>query len=494
MSHFGILGTTVLLLLFGCAAPLAGPAPVLRSTPSYRARLVSALDAVLDTIAPGPHLGALVVNTADDSVLFERNAKQRFTPASTLKIVTAAAALHYLGPTHRFITDLLIDEPDRLHPSVIRNIYLRGSGDPSLLDADLLALTAALRQQGVVAIGGDLVVDDSAFDNQPWARGWMWDDLAEGYASPIGGINVMHNELVINVLPGARVDAPARLLFAPNTDFVSLTNQVSTGPLGSPSWVRVLGVPPNSTGLALGTSLTLQGALPADASMWTRRLAVHDGALYAGMLMREHLHAARIEVLGTVRRGITPPSAVVSARHASRELSASLIDFVKASNNHGMECLLKRMGANTSLQPGSWKNGTAAVRAFLAQQVGIEPSSYVLADGSGDSRYNFFTPAQLVSLLSFMRRSFAAGPEFVASLPIGGLDGTLRTRMGPPELHGRVRAKTGTMTSVSNLAGYLATDEGDVLAFAIFSEGYAGSADTFRRLQDEFLRTVSVTK
>ncbi len=221
---------------------------------------------------------------------------------------------------------------------------------------------------------------------------------------------------------------------------------------------------------------------------------MHDAPLYAGLLVREHLHRLQVEVAGTVRRGSVPPSAVLSARHASRELSASLIDFVKASNNHGMECLLKRIAANTTLQAGTWKNGVAAVKTFLAQQVGLDPSGLTVADGSGYSRYSFITPMQMVTLLSAMRRSFSTGPEFVAALPIGGMDGTLRNRMLPPELHGRVRAKTGTMTAVSSLVGYLNTDEQDVLTFAIMAEGFTGSAEVYRRLQDSLLLALARTK
>jgi D-alanyl-D-alanine carboxypeptidase/D-alanyl-D-alanine-endopeptidase (penicillin-binding protein 4) len=474
------------------AVPSLRP-PALRTSPSYRARLQTGLDAVLAAIAPGTHLGVMVVNAADNGVLYERNARERFMPASTLKLFTAAAALYYLGPTHRFLTDVLLDEPEH-GGRLVRNVYLRGSGDPSLLDADLAALASALRQQSIVGITGDIVVDDTAFDSVPWARGWMWDDLAEGFASPVSGINVMHNELVVNLHPGNRPEAPARLLFAPNSDFITLVNNVVTGAAGSAPKVALLGLTADSTGLVLGQTLTLQGSLPVDSGMWTRRFSVHDPALYAGMLLREHLHAGRVEVTGVVRRGTTPATAVLSARHASRELSASLIDFVKASNNHGMECLLKRLGANTALQPGTWKNGVAAVKTFLAQQVGLEPSLLTVADGSGDSRYSFVTPQQIAVLLGTMRRSFTTGPEFVAALPIGGMDGTLRNRMLPPELHGKVRAKTGTMTAVSNLAGYLVTDEQDILTFVIMSEGYTGGADAMRRLQDDLLLTLARTK
>jgi D-alanyl-D-alanine carboxypeptidase/D-alanyl-D-alanine-endopeptidase (penicillin-binding protein 4) len=164
---------------------------------------------------------------------------------------------------------------------------------------------------------------------------------------------------------------------------------------------------------------------------------------------------------------------------------------MKWSNNHGMECLLKRVGAVTTLSPGSWANGTLAVRNFLQTVVGLDVSAIAVEDGSGASRYSMVTPAQLTRLLGVLHDSFNIGPEFVAALPIGGVDGTLGHRMLAPSLHARVRAKTGSMTGVSNLAGFLETEDGERLAFAILMDAYPGSVEPLRRLQDDILLLLS---
>lgn len=443
------------------------------------------VEAIIHSVDAQNHVGVQVISVRSGATVYEHNSQQHFTPASVLKLMTGAAALYYLGPTYRFSTDLLADEVDR-GGKVVKNLILRGSGDPGLTDNDLIALATALKQQGITAISGDLLVDDTVFDSVPWGKGWMWDDLSDGYSAPVYGVNVLHNEIAVTLLPGSRLGDPARLYSVPTSGVIPVQSSVITGVAGGASAVRVLAGNPDNAGLLPGQSIVLSGTLPID-SAWGRRFAVRDGALQAAALLREHLRALRIEVAGGVRRGSTPATASMLASHTSRELNHALIDYMKASNNHGMECLLKRLGASTALQPGGWQNGLLAVRSFLAQQVGVDVATLKIADGSGGSRYSLITPAQLTAVLRFMLRSFALGPEFVASLPIGGLDGTLASRFEVPLLHSRVRAKTGTMTGVSNLAGYLDQGDGEVLAFAIMMEGFTGGADAYRRLQEQIL-------
>ena len=443
------------------------------------------VDALVHSVDTHNHVGVQVLSVRSGATVYEYNANQHFTPASVLKLLTGAAALYYLGPTYRFTTDVLADETER-GGKIVKNLILRGSGDPGLGDTDLTGLALALKQQGVSAISGDLVVDDSVFDSVPWGRGWMWDDLVDGYSAPVNGVNVSHNEITVTLLPGSRLGDPARVYSQPMSNVIPVQSSVITGVAGGAAAVRVQAGNPENAGLLPGQSIVLSGTLPQD-SAWGRRFAVRDGALVAGALLREHLKALHIEVAGGVRRGATPPIASVLASHTSRELSHALIDYMKASNNHGMECLLKRLGATTALAPGGWTNGLQAVRNFLAQQVGVDVSAIKIADGSGGSRYSLVTPGQLAAVLRFMLRSFSLGPEFVASLPIGGLDGTLAGRFEVPLLHSRVRAKTGTMTGVSNLAGYLDQGDGEVLAFAIMMEGFVGGAEQYRRLQEDIL-------
>jgi PBP4 family serine-type D-alanyl-D-alanine carboxypeptidase len=317
----------------------------------------------------------------------------------------------------------------------------------------------------------------------------MWDDLQDGYSAPVNAINVAGNNLVLQVLPGSRMGAPLRVTTIPATNFITINNQATTSAAGQAASLRVVvnNAPPDPLGLQVGQGMTLTGTLPVDSHVKYRRLAVRDAAVWAGTLLKEQLRAQRIEVSGFIRHGVMPAGAALMAQHVSPQLSAILTDAMKVSDNHAMECLLKRIGQVTALAPGNWANGTQAVRRFLQQSVGLDLTGLTLEDGSGGSRYSLLNASQMTRLLVYAHNSFSIGPELTAAMPIGGTDGTLQHRMVSPTLHGRVRAKTGTMTGVSNLAGYLYTEDGEVLAFSLLMDSYLGHAGALRRLQDNIL-------
>ncbi len=456
------------------------------------ARRVARVASIVTAAGPHTHIGVYAIGVFDSTPLIDMRGDERFVPASTLKMLTAAAALYYLGPEFRFNTQVLVDEISH-NGKVAKNLYLRGSGDPSLTDASLQSLAQAVKQQGITSVTGDIIVDDSIFDPTPWGKGWMWDDLDSGFAAPVLGVNVGHNQLAVTALPAARPGLPAHLSYTPATSLVNMHNTVTTTRAGGPTSIKAVVTDLDPLGVGVGQDILFAGSIPLNGGAWTKQLAVRDGALFAGGLLKEHLHDSHIDITGVVRRGLTTATAFPIGGHASRQLSEALLDFVKVSNNHGMESLLKRIGTNTSLQPGSWQNGAAAVKAFLAQQVGMDVSTIGVTDGSGNSRYNLITPRQMTQLLRYMYRNFLANAEFMASLPLGGVDGTLVHRFVNPALHGRVRAKTGTMTGVTNLAGYVITDRDEVLAFSIMVENFTGGPDRYRRLQEEVLQAIVQT-
>lgn len=511
--------------LAGCASGRTGAqypharATAARRAPAAQAALTAWLQARLAKLDPALHVGVQVVSGEDGAEVFSYNAGERFVPASTVKMLTAATALDVLGPAYRFNTELWADGYERENKSV-RNLYLRGSGDPSLDVGDLAALISTLRQAGVTRIVGEVVVDDTAFDAVPWGRGWMWDDLGEGFSAPVSALNVAGNALSLWVAPGPRPGTAARVFLQPATRFVTLGNVVNTAPAGSNAAVRLFlggsldvlegpplaanaqlvgfGAPPaptfSATDLALtaGHPLTVGGGIAADAGPRLRRLAVRDAAAWVATLLREQLVAQRFEVPPNWRRGATPATATLMATHASAGLGSMLPGYVKASDNHAMECILKRVGAQAAGEPGSFAGGITAVRRFLEAELGMDGTTAVLFDGSGASRYDLLTPAQLARATYAASRRFGSGAEFVASLPIGGVDGTLGHRMRTPALRGQVRAKTGTMTGVSALAGLLNAENDEPLVFAIMADHATCGAHALRGLQDELLTLLRV--
>jgi D-alanyl-D-alanine carboxypeptidase/D-alanyl-D-alanine-endopeptidase (penicillin-binding protein 4) len=149
------------------------------------------------------------------------------------------------------------------------------------------------------------------------------------------------------------------------------------------------------------------------------------------------------------------------------------------------------MGAVTDTLPGTWENGMRAIKTFINDEVGIDTSSLVLVDGSGLSRYNLLSPAQIVDLLVHVYNDFKIFPEFLSLLAIGGADGSLEKRMFTEELYLKTRAKTGSLNGVSSLSGYTVTSDNDIVAFSIMMNGFVGNHTVYRELQDKIVSAIT---
>jgi D-alanyl-D-alanine carboxypeptidase/D-alanyl-D-alanine-endopeptidase (penicillin-binding protein 4) len=424
-------------------------------------------------------------------------------------MLTASAALAVLGPNYRFATQLLVDNVDAA-TGTARTLYIRGSGDPTLEVGDLAALASALKQAGVGQITGEIVIDDTDFDAVPWAQGWMWDDLESSFSAPVWGLNVAGNAMALWLMPGSIKNAPARLLQVPEAPgYVFISNTGVTTAAKGPNALKVsaqepdagvVGPPvpsgaPPATGpvvvaLTQGQEISVTGTVGLDSPAKLKAFAIRDPVAWAGALLRAELRKAGVQAPVALRRGPVSTTAVPVALHESAALGVLLPQFVKASNNHAMECVLKRVSVAAYGAPGTFAGGTQAVRRYLSDTLGLPSLGMNLVDGSGASRYNLLTPAQLTRAICAQAQAFALGPEFMASLPVAGLDGTLARRFVGSPLQGRVRAKTGTMTGISSLAGLMEADDGDILCFAIMMDGALGHGEALRRLQDGIVTLV----
>jgi D-alanyl-D-alanine carboxypeptidase/D-alanyl-D-alanine-endopeptidase (penicillin-binding protein 4) len=177
--------------------------------------------------------------------------------------------------------------------------------------------------------------------------------------------------------------------------------------------------------------------------------------------------------------------------HVSDPLSESVRNFLKISDNLTGELLVKAVGASVAGPPGTYEKGLAAERAFLAQEVGIDTTAQMLADGSGVSRYNLVTARQIVALLRYMTTRDDLFPTYLAALPIAGVDGTLEGRMRGTAAEGRAGAKTGTLNGVTALSGYVPSADGERLAFSLMMEFYTGSSAPRRAVQDSIVAALA---
>jgi D-alanyl-D-alanine carboxypeptidase/D-alanyl-D-alanine-endopeptidase (penicillin-binding protein 4) len=423
--------------------------------------------------------GVYVQSLQDGRVLYARNEDVLLVPASSQKLFTSAAALNALGPDWRYVTRVLrtgkVDADGTLHG----DLYLQGSGDPLLRTEDLDALAQAVRRAGIRRIRGWVFGDGSRFDRQRHGAGWEWDDMPFYYAAPVSGLNVNKNLIRVEVKPGNRVGDPVRVVVEPELMRVLVSVRARTGEKGAASQVAI--------GRETGRSvITVEGTLSIDAQPGARayeEVTVEDPTLYAAELFLRRLEAAGAWVEGLHGEGDAPARAEEVARHESLPLSALLALLNKPSDNLVAECLIKTLAAEKTGQ-GSWSVGRRLVTEWLIR-VGLPSDGFRIADGSGLSRHNGLSARSMARLLETMYRH-PHGKVFLDSLPIAGVDGTLRNRMKETPAAGNCRAKTGTMSHVSSLCGYVATKQGEMLAFAILMNNHP-SNEQARIAQDRIV-------
>jgi len=428
------------------------------------------LDERLDALLAGPALAdarvaALVVRDRDAKVVFARAPDQAMVPASNMKILTALAVLDAFGPTHRFTTEVLADRaPDA--EGRVGQLVLRGGGDPVMNTEDWLRLASELRRTGLRGVEGDLVVDDSAFDQEYWHPSWGRVS-ARAYHAPVGALTANYGAYFVTVQPGRRAGDPVRVEIDPPVSYLRLSNLAVTGAANA----RRSLVVDRLSREGESERVRVTGVVRAGDEADSFPRSVLDPALYAGAVARLQLEGQGIPIGGRVRRGDASGPRHTLLRFEGRPLAEVVTLFMKYSNNGIAESLVKSLGAHASGQPGSWETGLAELRRRL-EEARLPVTGLVLADGSGLSTDDRATPRLLVEALRHGRRSFDFGPELMASLPIAGRDGTLERRAG--QAAGEVRAKTGLLSDagVTALSGYARQPDGELLVFAIVVNGF----------------------
>lgn len=347
------------------------------------------------------HIGCEFYSLAQQETLYAIHADHLFTPASTTKLITSLAALHFLGPDYRFETSLLTDGSID-NTTLQGNLYLKGSGDPSLQKEDIIKLFKELTQQGITTITGNIYVDISEFDEQYFAPGTTTDDLGTNWMRPI-------NALMVEKKP-----------------------------------------------LALSTTSTQYFS----QDLWAQFCDSRE-------LLQEACAACAILHKGDYGFAAIPRSCVLLDTHYSAPLIDLVAHLLKRSDNLYADCIYKKLGSKLFGAPGSWKKGIQSIGTFI-DELGIFNFPIIMRDGSGLSRYNLFSPHDIVSLLIWATAQDYQ-QEFMNSLAIAGTDGTLKNRM--LSATSQVKAKTGNLSGVSTLSGYIQTVD-DCIIFSIMTNGY----------------------
>ncbi len=394
-------------------------------------------------------------------------------PASNLKIVTTSFALHSLGGNYVFNTPFEYAGVQR-SDSLLGDLVVVGTGDPILSLDDLDSAAEALYKSGIRVVTGNLVIDVSKFDSLEWGAGWMWDDEPEPYAMFISPASFNHDVVTVNI----SLDSSGQSLSVqtdPSTNFLKIENKTNQGSVDSINVTREM---VNGTNIIVVT-----GTYTTAFSGRTYEFSVRHPGAYFGNVLIGVLRTHGIQVCGTVAvsRKYADNSPRIRIFSITHSIDSVITYTNKVSDNLGAECLLREVPMATAGEEGSAKSGIKLEESFL-QLCGVDSTQYYIVDGSGVSHYNLITPKAIVKILRFDLDQPCAG-IFFNSLPIAGVDGTLKDRMTQEYVEGKVHAKTGSLSGVSTLSGYVLAQR-DTLVFSMMMQNFAVSGDSMEALQD----------
>ncbi len=458
------------------------------STPLHKAHqeelraLRTTISKLVNEVDKNASVGVKVVLLKHNSTIYEKNAEHLFTPASNTKLITAAAAYHLLGPQYQFKTKLYTDK--KINSHTIHNLYLKGAGDPTLKDSDLTELIRRLKSLGIHEIKGNIIVDSSLFAQESsTAPGWSSGNGPIFDFAPSGALMVNHSCIRINVKPARVVGKRPLVTLDPQTPYMIIHNDAKTRAESKKHSLQVIHGPNNS--------IMVQGTIGKHSKTKYYRIAVDKPHIYAGQVLAGIVKAQKIVLRGTIKSGIVPEAAKLLVEHTSEELTEIVRHMMKKSDNLYADSLFRLMGAQASGEPGSWANGKQALEEFLKTTVGIDTTNLKVFDGSGLSHSNKLSPNHFIELLTWMYTQSPHKDSFIASLPIGGVDGSLRNRMKQTAPH-TVKAKTGNLTGVTCLSGYITPKTGLPLIFVIMVNRKNKSAIAFKRkLEDQLCKILA---
>jgi serine-type D-Ala-D-Ala carboxypeptidase/endopeptidase (penicillin-binding protein 4) len=506
------------------------------------------LSATIATLTSGPAVAranwGIMVTTLDGTPIYALNEKKLFQPASNAKLFTTAAALALLkGDT--FETRIVAKGHFTGSESLSGNLVLIGDGDanlsgrtipyappgpakptpaPALRYLEEMADTVA--KSGLKTINGDIIGDDKLFPWEPYPIDWAVDDLVWGYGAPVSALTITDNQLKVTVTPGALPGVPPTVSLDPAIPYYTLdASGLATGPAKSPSHVEFEHAP--------GTKrLRIYGSIAVDSPPDVEEIAIADPAEYAAIALKAMLEARGITITGIARTEHRLPTTSGSFQQAAHEpvkgfdisklagrLPSSLVYYGcgdcdhktlpedrllasrtsvpieqdititnKVSQNLHAELLLHQLGAAIA-NDGSTAQGARVIRSF-AVQAGIDPKDFIFYDGSGLSGHDLVTPRAIAKLLQFATKQpwFA---DYKASLPIGGIDGSLEHRFTTVPLKGHVFAKTGTLGEARALSGYLDCASGRTVIFSILVGNHDPTTSADRDVMDRIVAAIA---
>lgn len=385
------------------------------------------IENILSKLHSSTKVALLIIKPLTQDTIFQLQPAESMIPASNTKLFTTAAALTILGGDFNLSTKILSDDKEINDKVINGNLYIKGYGNSLFTSADMDSLVTVMKNIGIKEITGDIIGDDTYFDNIYSRKDWIYEEEANVRLPPVSAIILDRNRKVIYKKRRGRLRA-------------YYTN-------------------------------------------------VSDPPEYAAEVLKKKLEKVGIDVKGKAIKGVTPKNAT-SLCESSVKLSELIKETNKHSDNFLAECLFKTLGAETSGKQGNSFYATQAVLNFIDDH-GIFSKGTSVVDGSGISRYDQITVGAIAGTLEEMYFDLKHFKDYYNSLSIAGVDGTLDNRMRGTKAENNFHGKTGTLNGVTSLSGYLTSKNGDEIIVSMIFQFSRGGTRFHRRIEDKIVEALT---
>lgn len=424
---------------------------------------LAGLDQIVQQAGKDAVMGVMVKDATTGRVIYQHNADRLFIPASSLKVYTGAAALIMLGPTYRFDTSLMTDAHTIRGGTLMGNLYVVFSGDPTLTSSDIVDVMSVLKKKAINHVQGNVILVYPSYTAEKYPPGAVVTDRLHPYGAPVTPVIVDQNATTF-IITTTRPGQLARISASDSSHRIRIVhNALYTKRPGT----RSCGL---SYHLDEQNQLYVQGCVAPRSAPYVEKIPIINPSNYAEGVVNVALEHWGVTVHGHILPGQAPSSTMLLNVHQSDTLPKILADTLKPSNNVFANALYLKIGSVYWRQMATWQNSGLAVKQILEKYAGVPMKSAIMVDGAGLSRMNRVSPFQTVTLLHNMQHKFMLSDDYISAFPTPGEKGTLiRWRIAPQVRQQNMHAKTGTMKGIVGLAGYLLSANHHSIVFAIMT-------------------------